>query len=164
MKLLATGAGLAVILLICIGCKTTKQTSRQLKEEYSRKQETSIQATMSRKLETEYLGDSLKGRMPLPFTVPRSVSYQLESGGITLDITLSDSTITYQSVAKPVARSRLSQADTTFSLDKVKEDLARIEEESTYKKKLGIPWWIWPILILMIFLAVLNKLNRIKLF
>jgi len=162
MRLLVTGAGLAVILLIVGACKSSKQASSQQTEELSRYEEQAIQAGISRRLETDYLGDTLRGRMPLPYTVPRSASYQIQADGITLDLTLSDSTISYTAIAKPVARSTLIQEDSSSVSSRSSEDYLLRENESKTKKKTGLPWWIWPVLIVVLILIVLGFLRKIK--
>lgn len=161
MRLLVTGAGIAAVLLIS-SCKSTRQVYEEQKLESSRKEETSIVGNVSRSLETEYLGDSLIGRMPLPYTVPRAAQYQIESGGITLDLTLSDSSLSYRAVAKPVARSTLIQEDSTSQTSKLNEDGLLVEKKSETKKKVGLPWWIWPILIVVLLLTVLGFLRKFK--
>lgn len=161
---IATGAGIAVILLFGMACKSSKHTSTSHAEELHRSEEQLIQAGASRRLDTDYLGDTLLGRVPLPYTVPRSANYQIKAGGINLDVTLQDSTLIYKAVAKPVARSTLIQEDTTFQRRKLDESSAVLIQEEKTKKKTGFPWWIWPILILVIVLAILFKINRIKLF
>jgi len=159
-----TGAGIAVILLISFSCKSSKQTTSELKEETKRTEQTAITAHLSGRTDIEHIGDSLIGRMPLPYTVPRSVRFQVESGGINLDITLQDSTLTYQAVAKPVARSTLIQADSTYTERKLEETYALTVQKESTQKKIGFSWWIWPALMLVIALVVLIKIKRIKLF
>lgn len=161
MRLLVTGAGLAAILLVS-SCKSTRQVYEEMRMESSRKEESAIMGNVSRQLETEYLGDSLIGRMPLPYTVPRPTQYQVEAGGITLDVTIQDSTLTYRAVAKPVARSTLVQEDSTSKTSKLNEDGLLVETRKETKKKVGFPWWIWPILIVVLILLVLGMLRKIK--
>jgi hypothetical protein len=164
MRILATGAGIAAILLISFSCKTTKQSSTLTSEESRRTEERVTLSQVSRRLETEYLGDSLIGRMPLPYTVPRAVSFQVESGGINFDISLQDSTLDFKAVAKPVARSKLSWGDSTYQEEKLEDIQSATTEETSTKKKTGFPWWLWPLLAVVAALAILIKINRIKIF
>lgn len=161
MRLLVTGAGIAAVLLVG-SCKSTRHVYEEQKMESSRKEESSIVGNVSRQLNTEYLGDSLTGRMPLPYTVPRSAQYQVKAGGITLDLTIQDSTLTYRAVAKPVARSTLIQEDSTSQTTKLNEDGLLVEKKSETKKKVGLPWWIWPILLVVLLLTVLGLLRKFK--
>lgn len=164
MRKLVTGARWAVILMICFSCKSSKQASSLKKEESKRIEEKAIKVTASRRLETEYLGDSLTGRMPLPYTVPYRTSFKVESSGINLELTLQDSTIEYRAVAKPVARSSLSREDSSYQQLKLEEFQQVTQTEESTKKKTGFPWWIWPILAIGTVIGILIKINRIKIF
>jgi hypothetical protein len=84
MRILVTGAGLAVTLLV-FSCKSTRQVYEEQRVEIDRSEQEVIQSSVSRLLETEYFGDSLTGRVPLPYTVPRSARYQINAGGVSLD-------------------------------------------------------------------------------
>ncbi len=161
MRILVTGAGVAATLLV-MSCSVKKLVTSEQTMQASRTEEKVIEASLSRKLDWEYLGDSLSGRVPLPYTVPKPASYQIYAGGVTLDVTLRDSTLEYRSVAKPVARSRLIQEDSAHSITQVNEEILVQEKQSEVKKRVGLPWWIWPILILVIALAILAFLRKFK--
>ena len=149
--------------LTVTGCSTKKQFFEEQTLEAKRTEQSEAVAQVSKRLETEYFGDMLTGRVPLPYTVPRAASYQIESGGITFDITLKDSTLEYRSEAKPVARSRLIQEDSSTQSTKASADILLAENTKETRKTTGLPWWIWPALILVIALGLLIKFGKFKL-
>ncbi len=162
MRLLITGAGIAVALL-CSSCSMTRNFKAYAEWKQSRVQHEAIDFQANRKLVTEYLGDSLSGRLPLPYTVPRSGTWQINSGGITLDVTLKDSTLEYRTVARPVARSTLSKSDSVKSETRLNEEALGSHEYKGDKKRVGLPWWIWPVIALIVILMILRLFNKIKL-
>lgn len=162
MRYLITGAGIAVVLL-CSSCSLTRNLKAYAEWKQSRSEYQAIDFQANSKLVTEYLGDSLTGRLPLPYMVPRSSTWQIQSGGITMDVTLKDSTLEYRTVAKPVARSTLSKSDTVRSETRAVEESSVIQITTEEKKRVGLPWWIWPILALVVILVILKMFNKIKL-
>lgn len=158
MRRLITGAGLAVALMGS-GCSTKKQLYQERTLDAKRTEQAESSVQVSSVLKTEYLGDLLTGRVPLPYTVPSSASYQIQSGGITFDITLTESTLEYRAEAKPVARSTLIRGDSSSEFSRAQEDLLMQEEHTSIKKQIGVPWWIWPALILVIALGLLIKIK-----
>lgn len=162
MRILVTGAGIAAALMVS-SCSTKKQFFEEQTLDAKRTEQSESAVQVSTRLETEYLGDILTGRVPLPYTVPRAATYQIESGGITLDITLTDSTLEYRAEAKPVARSTLIREDSSFQSSNAIEETLLVDNKKETKKTTGLPWWIWPALILVIALGLLIKLGKIKL-
>lgn len=155
MRKIVTGAGLAVILL-AFGCKTTKLVSSEVKVETAKKSESVVMADISRRLETTYYGDTISGRVPLPYLTKKPLYIPIESGGIKLELSLTDSSAEYRVISKPVARSTLSVVDSSSLVTLTQEtaSVVQIEREST-KKSTWYPWWIWLATILAIAAGVI---------
>jgi len=153
---------LVLALLILSSCKTVKRSSSQSSKS-SRTETEAILVNREMKLETKHYGDTLKGLIPL--RIPRGsvpITIPFESQGIALELTLTDSTVGYRAVAKPVARSQLSYGES-----KTEDRSVTVEEQSSEtaeveKKSRGFPWWVWLIAIVAAALAVLRWTGRLR--
>lgn len=156
MRMTITGVVLVVALLLS-GCSLTKSLKSFSEWRSQRHEQSAVMAQVTRTLTTEYLGDSIAGRVPLPYTVPRPTSFQVEAGGISLDVTISDSTVTYQSIARPVARSTLNYADSSYQNREQSALVNEIRQEEEKKKRTGFPWWMWLLIIVVMLGAAVMK-------
>lgn len=151
------------LLLVLSSCKTVKRSSSQSSQS-TRTETEAILTNRELKVETLNYGDTLQGLIPI--RIPRGsdpITIPVESGGIALELTLTDSTVGYRAVAKPVARSQLSYGESKTE-DRRRETEERSEQASDVEKKSrGFPWWIWVVVILAAALAVARFLLKIKL-
>ena len=153
---------LVLALLIFSSCKTVKRSSSQSSQS-SRTETEAILTNRELKLETLNYGDTLRGLVPI--RIPRGsapITIPVESQGIALELTLTDSTVGYRAVAKPVARSQLSWEENQTE-DRRRETEEQSSETATVEKKSrGFPWWVWLIAIVAAALAVLRWTGRLK--
>lgn len=156
-----SGAGIAAILLV-LGCRTVREVKSLETSDSTRKEESAISTSRSSKEEIEYLGDFLTGRMQLPFTVPKPFTYQVDGGGTTLEFTISDSTVSYRTEAKPVARSTLSYSDSSGTEVKLEESAVSVSKSETKTKRTGFPWWIWLIGVIVLASIILIRYFKIQ--
>lgn len=153
---------MVLALLVLSSCKTVKRSSSQSSQS-SRTETEAILVNRELKLETFNYGDTLQGLIPI--RIPRGsapITIPFESQGIALELTLTDSTVGYRAVAKPVARSQLSYGESKTEDRSVKTEEQTSEAESVEKKSWGFPWWVWLIAIIAAALAVLRWTGRLK--
>jgi hypothetical protein len=144
MKLI--GAWVAVILLLVgVSCRS-KQKSLLSKEMTAYHQHTSETQTQNRALSVEQFGDTLRGRVPLPYPSPNMPGIMpfripVQSSGISLEFTLDSTGISYQAIAKPVAKVQIQES--ASQTQEVSQSEAVLKEEIKQKEvKQGIPWWL----------------------
>lgn len=142
MKILLKISLLVLLCYLLIGCGSTK-TRRNAATKTTTKEvtETAIKELLNTK--TEYFGDTIKGVVTLPvITAETPVNYKFESAGIALDIQLTDKTMKYQAIAKPIAKTTIHGVK-EISIKKV-ADVKAVSEETavTVKKPFRFPWYI----------------------
>lgn len=150
------------LLLVLSSCRTVRKSTAESSRS-SRIETEAIQVGRELKLERFEFGDTLTGLIPI--RIPRGsppVTIPVESGGIVLELTLTDSTVGYRAVARPVARSQLSYGENkTEDRRRETEDRSETTEEVERKSR-GFPWWVWLIAVIAAALAVLRWTGRIR--
>lgn len=143
---------LYVVLLLALSCKSVEKTKSQTsgKREYA---EVALSERVSGTVET--FGDTLTGMIPLRALTKIPQVIPVRSSGIELELSITDTSISYMAVARPVARSTLSWESTADTVHVTEE----IQESSSYVEKKGFqfPWWVWAVGIVAVVLAVLMK-------
>ncbi|MDO9554529.1 hypothetical protein [Rhodonellum sp.] len=155
-----TGLGIVVIVLAS-SCGSVRRLKASKSDHQKETAKSSERKTIS-ELKSFTFGDTLAGMVPLPFKLNRPFVIPVESAGIKLELTLTDSTISYTAVAKPVARSTLSYREDVKETETHKE---RVTEETTsevIKKRALIPWWFWILIALILAGWILLKTTKLK--
>lgn len=141
-----------LLLLSLVACKTVKRSDSRTATE--RSQEVFIQSNRL-SYEVEWFGDGLKGKIPMPILSCTPVTIPIESDGISLELTLTDSHLGYQVSSKAVGRERIRS-------DLLVEQSNHRESEQTSEKEVhrrsSLPWWIYLVIgtILIIGLGYLG--------
>ncbi|WP_143960233.1 hypothetical protein [Litoribacter populi] len=147
--------GLAVALALG-GCTSTRVVSTHDQEEKSLIEV----ARENTRIDTEYFGDILKGDYPLkPLSeIPQVIRTQ--SGGMELELSITDEGVTYRAKAKPVARSTLSseKSGETYSHNWSE----RSEDSKVTRKSWRLPWWVYLLALGSVAVGVLRVLNKVK--
>jgi len=142
----------SVFILALLSCKTVEKSSSSAtgsKESYT----TSMSERVSETVET--FGDTLYGIVPIRPVGKIPQVIRVRSSGIELELSVTDTSVTYRAVARPVARSTLSYASTADT-DTVVEESKTADTKVT-KKGFQLPWWIYVVGIGVLVLVVLNK-------
>ena len=147
---------ITAIYLLC-ACGTVQKAKSRVS--FSEEREAAIEINRQKMfLQTEHYGDTLIGTIPyktlgrLPIVIP------VRSKGIDLELTITDTDISYRSIARPVARSSLrygSQKTTASQSNKARGDA----EASEVKKKRALPWWVWPVGFLLLVVVLYLRFN-----
>ncbi len=158
-KILIIGCGIVVL----TACGSSKKTS-------SHKEAISILSTETKgvhaikSLETTRYGDTLKGSVPLFELTETPVKYEVESGGMLLEITTKKGELTYKVIPKAIETTK--QLIETKELEKSTTDLASITENQTTTKReqWRPPWWTYILFLLAGLAAGVYFSQPIKLF
>ena len=151
---------LALFLIVC-ACGSVKKLKtkwsykRDLKEEVERLRE-------SMKLEVLEYGDTLTGTIPLRALGRMPMVVPVRSKGLELELTITDSTLSYKSIARPVARSSLSWEGERQSSSQAIKTTETSEEKSKERKAFTPPWWLIVGIVLAVAVLVLRLLNIIS--
>ena len=156
MKLV--GAWVAVILLLMGASCRSKQKSLLKKEMVTYQQQTSESHTLDRALSVEHFGDTLWGRVPLPFSSPVApgatpLIIPVSSSGINLELTVDSEGITYRAIAKPMAKMTVQETETQTSKSGTSEAVVK-EVIKNKEVKQEVPWWLILIGILLVLILV----------
>jgi len=152
-----------IILIFCllmtvISCKTVKQSSSEKVEARVESREVREE---NRETKTERItyGDTLKATVPIrtPSRIPQII--RSESKGLDLVIILTDSTVKYRAIAKPVEKETV--AETTAIKTKSNQEITAVSEseESEQVTKMAIPWWVILIIVLVFAGFVIRVFN-----
>ncbi|AEL23849.1 hypothetical protein [Cyclobacterium marinum] len=151
---------LALFLIVC-SCGSVKKLKtkwsykRDLKEEVEHLRE-------SMKLEVLEYGDTLTGTIPLRALGRMPMVVPVRSKGLELELTITDSTVSYKSIARPVARSSLSwEGEEQNSYKSLEEDDTG-KEAVVERKAFSPPWWLIVVGVLVVAVIVLRLLNIIS--
>lgn len=168
MKLI--GAWVAVILLLIGTSCRSKSTALLNKEVVAYQQQTSESSSRDKVLTYEHFGDTLRGRVPLPFLQPSApgvgpLVFPVKSSGIDLEFTLDSTGISYRAVAKPVAKVSIRETETKAQQSSTAQVILK-EELKTKEVKQGFPWWLILIgvLLLLSWIAIRVFKSHFKLF
>lgn len=156
MKLI--GAWVAVTLLLIGASCRSKSTALLKRDSVSYQQQSSESSTRDRALSTEHFGDTLWGRVPLPFLSPQvpgvnTTVIPVKSAGIDLTLTIDSTGITYEVIAKPVSKTTITETETKTE-SKSKSEAVVSEKQKSKEVKQGIPWWLILIGILLVLILV----------
>lgn len=144
MKLI--GAWVAVMLLLISGSCVSKKKSVSSVESSQYHQHDSESQTQNRALSLEQFGDTLRGRVPLPYPSPlmpgiSPIRIPVQSSGISLELTLDSAGISYQAIAKPVAKVQIQESE-SHTKETTQSEAVLKEEVKQKEVKQGIPWWL----------------------
>jgi hypothetical protein len=163
----AIGVWVAVALTLS-GCGALKKSKSVAKLE-SRQSVEHVSREVSRETVLEVYGDTLAGRVPLPFTITgldrpgimSPIRVPVKSQGIDLELLIDQAGISYRVVAKPTSKLREStkEADVMSSSSAI---ISSTEERLEVEKKRGLSWWviIAAVLIFAFFWMAWRLLNK----
>lgn len=139
---------IALVLTVSSGCRVLKKKERSERSESQSELKLDL-STKKQTLEVLHFGDTLRGISPV-IRDGRPQRIQSESAGVKLDITLTDSTISYQVTAKPVAKEsfKIDIEDVQAHIEASEEKTSETAEKEV--KSSGIPWWLYLIGALLI--------------
>lgn len=113
-------------------------------------------------LTTEWFDDQLQGTLPLPKLGKLPTVISISSQGIDLDLSLTDSSLTYKAVSKPVARSSL-QSNTVLNQEKESEESDSSQESKEVERtSWKLPWWVYVIIIIGVLILAGRAIKKIK--
>lgn len=146
-----------VMLLLSLGaCKIVKRSDSRTAIE--RNQEAWI--TSSRlNYEIEWFGDGLKGKIPMPILSATPVTIPIESDGISLELTLTDSHLSYQASSKAVGRERI----TSDLLDQ-QSNHWESEQNSNQEvhRRSSLPWWMYLVIGTVLIIGLGYLATKVK--
>lgn len=137
------------LLITVISCKTVKQSSSEKVEARVESRE-AREENRETKSERITYGDTLKATVPIRSLSRIPQIIRSESKGLDLVIILTDSTVKYRAIAKPVEKENV--AETTAIKTKSNQEIKVFSESEQSKKlsSLGLSWWVYLIIILII--------------
>lgn len=146
-----------VTLLVVTSCKTKMKT---VDNRNMRIEEQNLQVFTEKKSNILFFNDTLSGTIPLksmPVSGEKPMVIPISSTGMSLELQIDDRGISYKAVARPVARSQLSEVSRTAQ----KEATITLQEQHEQKQvKRLFPSWI----LIAVILAVLILWLLVKVF
>lgn len=147
--------------LMLYGCSTMQKARSKSKVQTTTKVE---EQSITRERITESYGDTLLGSLPV-MIIDRAgelkglpIVYNARSAGVRLRLVVDTSGISYEVIATPREKVTERIITTTRSEDtssKAKESTLDVE-----RKGIGIPWWLWIILLVLLLYAVWRSLRK----
>lgn len=150
-----------VALIGLSSCGSTKRVTSSQVEVVEEKQEKTFEKETVFQV-IDYYGDTMSGTIPLrPLSqIPQVIP--VRSTGIDLELTLTDTGLTYKAVARPVARSSLTKETEKATESDYKKTEETSEKVTEKRKAFSLPWWIYGIVITAMIIAILRVLNITK--
>lgn len=153
-----------IILCLMLGCRGSKAVATSATKTTDNSVVTAS-AKETVKAEIKHFGDTLKGNVPLPELTAKPVTFNFESGGSSLAITVTKDRLQFKSTPKHLATTTIHSVKE--SAIKAVADVEQVTETKTVNivKPWRPPWW-WYLIgaaaLYGVYIAIKYQLNPIN--
>lgn len=149
----------AIVMLI--GCRTATQqkTTDITQQRESTEEQSSLKLVTA---EREEFGGTLRGVFPLSPRLGKPQAFQIEADGITLEVILTDTSMTYEAKAIPVARSKLRSEERFDQSKNENKSSSKVVAKEKQVRSFRMPWWVYLIIAVLLLIGIRKVKERIK--
>lgn len=150
-----------ILVFWLVGCGSAKTNSTAVTNQ-KQVNEKAIVIKEKTNIVTEHFGDTLRGLMPLPKLGKLPIRYQVSSGGTTLNLEVTDSTLRYESIPKQNGKTTTNIDKTTTKNSSDKTDTVVTDHTTTVKHGWRPPFWMYLVALALIVVLVYCLKNPLK--